>query len=73
MKSKFKSKCAETYEVIKKGDGILYDTDTKRAYCEKSEKYKKAYQAKCDAGFVQAQEDAYFDNFQFMDKYGSLK
>lgn len=63
IQAKFKSVCHETDKVIAKGDSILYDTDTKKAYSAESSTYKKAYQCTQDAHYVQAQEDAYFDNF----------
>ena len=40
MISKFKSTCHETGNVISKGEHILYDTASRKAYCSKSQKYK---------------------------------
>lgn len=60
MQSRFKSICAETGIVIKKGDSIYYDG---KAYGKNSNVYKN--NNKIDEAFyvVQAQENAYFDNF----------
>ena len=63
MQAKFKSICHETSKAIAKGDSILYNTDTKKVYSTASSTYKKAYECTQDAYYVQAQEDAYFDNF----------
>jgi hypothetical protein len=59
MQSRFKSTCAETGIVIKKGESIYFDG---RAYCSRSKAYKVANDP-TDIGYVQAQENAYFDNF----------
>ena len=68
--AKFTSKCAETGRTIKKGEQIAYDYSSKKAYCTGSSKFKEAMQGRAqeqerndDAGYVSAQEDAYFDNF----------
>lgn len=63
IEARFRSRCAETEMTINKNDSILYDTVTKKAYCSQSDKYK--HQASCHstAAMVQAQEEAYFDNF----------
>lgn len=63
--AKFSSKCAETGKKIKKGDKILYNYDTKKAYSMESGAAQKLVgPADPDlAKFVQANEDAYFDNF----------
>lgn len=63
IQAKFKGICHETGKTIAKGDSILYNTDTKKAYSSESSMYKKAYECTQDAYYVQAQEDAYFDNF----------
>lgn len=63
MQAKFKGICHETGKVIAKGDSILYNTDTKKAYSAESSTYKKSYECIQDEYYVQAQEDAYFDNF----------
>lgn len=55
--AKFNSKCSSTGEQIKNGDLISYDPRTKKAY-------KKGNEPKDEAlNMVQANEDAYFDNF----------
>lgn len=58
--AKFNSKCADTNQVIKKGDRIYYDGG--RAYC-KDAKYYKIADVSLESAYVQAQENAYFDNF----------
>lgn len=58
--AKFNSKCSNSGLSIKKGEVISYDPYTKKAY-------KKGYEPKEDvdpaAGAIQANEDAFFDNF----------
>lgn len=58
--ARFNSKCADTNKVIKKGDRIYYDGG--KAYC-KDAKYYKIADFSLDSAHVQANEDAYFDNF----------
>lgn len=58
--AKFNSKCADTKQVIKKGDRIYYDGG--RAYC-KDAKYYKIADVSLDSSYVRDQEEAYFDNF----------
>lgn len=60
--AKFTSKCAETGKIIRKGDTILYDKANKKAYCKDSSIYNKPADQGL-ANYVQANEDAYFDNF----------
>ena len=64
----FKSTCHETGNVISKGEHILYDTASRKAYCSKSQKYKAEKECEQTAAYIQAQEDAYFDNLCY--KYG---
>jgi len=61
--ARFSSRCADTGITIAKDDNILYDTSTKKAYCSKSKTYRDEAQRINTAAYVQAQEDAYFDNF----------
>lgn len=68
MISKFKSICHETGNVISKGEHILYDTASRKAYCSKSQKYKVEKECQQTAAYIQVQEDAYFDNLCY--KYG---
>lgn len=58
--ARFKSACAETGQTINKGDRIYFDGN---AYGKNSNVYKN--NDKIDEAFyvVQAQENAYFDNF----------
>lgn len=62
--AKFKSICAETGKIIKKGDRCIYDPADRKVYSMASvmADAEKAHQSQ-DARHVQAQEDAYFDNF----------
>jgi hypothetical protein len=64
--AKFNSRCAETGYPIKKGDKIVYCYQTRKAYCLQSPIAKDfLYKESIDpaAGMIQANEDAYFDNF----------
>ena len=56
--AKFTSRCAETGNQIKKGEKMVYDTDTKKCYSIEVDKNA--------ADMVQANEEAYFDNFCYM-------
>lgn len=60
MYSKFASNCAETGTKIKKGDPIYYDG---KAYSSYSNKFKDLKDLDQLAEYIQAQENAYFDNF----------
>jgi hypothetical protein len=62
MTSRFKSKCAETGLVIKKGDPI-YFSKYGYAYCESSKFYKESKESAQTFAHVKANEDAYYDNF----------
>lgn len=62
--AKFTSKCAETGRTLRKGDTIFYDPFARKAYHLESSKAKdfEAEQERSSvAGYIQAQEDAYFD------------
>ena len=61
IQAKFSSKCAKSGKRIKKGDTILYDVYKKLAYIPGNEPKDYTYQD--DGKMVQAQENAYFDNF----------
>lgn len=61
--ARFKGKCAETASKITKGDNILYDTQTGKVYSSRSGRYKKAIESRSTAVCVQAQEEAYYDDF----------
>jgi len=61
--AKFKSVCAETGKVIKKGDQMIYDYQTKKCYCMDSQTATKHNEPTQESLHVQANEDAYFDNF----------
>ena len=63
IKARFKSSCSQTGTIIKKGDNILFDTNTKKVFCEQSEKYQSELECVNVASCVQANEDAYFDDF----------
>ena len=60
MISKFQSACAEAGTVIKKGDPIYFDG---KAYGEKSTVYKENKENAEISAHIQANENAYFDNF----------
>lgn len=61
--AKFASQCKETGSKIKKGDAILYNPNTKEVFCSKSKTYQDEHENRSTADYIQAQEDAYFDNF----------
>jgi len=63
--AKFNSTCAETLSRIVKGEPMLYDYSTKKCYSIRSQAYKNyevSQEARSVSDYVQAQEDAYFDN-----------
>lgn len=61
--ARFKSKCAETGTTVQKNEGCLYDRTTKKVYCKDSTKYKNELESSFLASHIEAQENAYFDNF----------
>lgn len=63
IQAKFKSTCAETGKPIAKGSKIFWSKATGKVYCESSEKYQSERDATNVKSYVQAQEDAYFDNW----------
>ena len=46
-----------------RGEFIFYSFDNRKAYSEASETYKKNEEATNTANMIQANEEAYFDNF----------
>ena len=58
--AKFNSVCAETGKTLRKGDAIYYDINTRKAYHMTASIVNK--QANDDNAYVNAQEDAYWDN-----------
>jgi hypothetical protein len=63
INAKFKSKCAETGATISKGENCLYDIAYGKVYCTFSRKYLVQKEADGTSSFMEAQENAYFDNF----------
>lgn len=62
--AKFKSTCAASGQVIKKGETIIYCPITKKAYKpDHAPRETNSEEIDGAAGAVQAQEEAYFDNF----------
>jgi len=61
--AKFKSKCAETGKPIAKGENCLYDNVNKKVYSVSSSKYLQEQETANISSFIEAQENAYFDNF----------
>lgn len=59
--ARFKSTCPKTGKTLVKGDKILYDPNTKTAYSIDVDLTDIADPH--TAQFIQANEDAYFDNF----------
>ena len=60
IKAKYNGKCAETGRTIYKYELIYFDG---RSYCQESTKYKESKEAMETLGHVEANENAYFDNF----------
>jgi len=58
--AKFNSFCAETSKMLKKGDTIYFDTNTRKAYHITASIPNKRLTD--DGAYVRAQEDAYWDN-----------
>jgi hypothetical protein len=63
INAKFKSKCAETGAIIVKGENCLYDRVTKKVYCRSSKIFLAEQEAENTSSFIEAQENAYYDNF----------
>lgn len=61
--SKFKSRCNETGATINKGELIYYSKGERKAYCERSDRFKEEQACKHTADMIRANENAYFDNF----------
>lgn len=60
--AKFNSTCPATGLPIKKGDRIYYDRTFRKAYHVNSQRAIDATEADNTRSYIQAQEDAYFDN-----------
>ena len=64
INAKFNSLCAETGCKIKKGERFVYDYSTRKCYAIGSNTaINFINQPDEAAGMIQANEDAYFDNF----------
>lgn len=61
--AKFNSTCAETGKRIGKGEGMLYDYSSKKCYCKTSDTFNNHGIDRNTTDMVQANEEAYFDNF----------
>lgn len=60
IQSRFASNCKETNAKIKKGDPIYFDGN---AYSSSSKTYQNAKENEQTYSHIEAQENAYFDNF----------
>jgi hypothetical protein len=60
INARFKSACAETGKVISRGESIYFDG---KAYCMDSKAYRDRKEANQTFAHIQANENAYFDNF----------
>lgn len=70
IKAKFNSKCAQTRYQILKGDSIFWDKHGSRlAYCMASARYKTEQECTSTANYINAQENAYYDNFSHQNRY----
>lgn len=63
MNARFNSRCAETGQQIKKDSPIFYDARQRKAYGQNSERYKREKEARETGNMIQANEEAFFDNF----------
>ena len=63
INAKFKSKCAETGQAIEKDENCLYDWVNKKVYCRSSKKFLAEQETENTGSYIEAQENAYFDNF----------
>ena len=59
IRAKYNSVCASTGVRIRKGDEMFYDSNTRKCYSLASQKDVMPD----DGAMVQANEEAYFDNF----------
>jgi hypothetical protein len=67
--AKFKSKCADTGKPIQRGEQMYYDYSTRKCYkldspkgLQQSGNASDQQEARNISSYVQAQEDAYYDN-----------
>ena len=65
IQARFNSKCAESGVRIMKGEDMLYDYTAKKCYSKGSESFKSHKEGQNTADMVQANEEAYFDNFSY--------
>ena len=56
--AKFTSRCAKTGKIIKRGERMYYDKNTRQCFSIESQG-----QQTDESAMVQANEEAYFDNF----------
>jgi hypothetical protein len=61
--AKFSSNCVETGTTTAKGENCLYDRVTKKIYCRYSKKFQAEQETENTSSLIEAQENAYFDNF----------
>lgn len=61
IKTQFNTRCAETGDLIIRGDMILLDG--KKAYSPRSKKFQAYSEEKSLASYIEAQENAYWDEF----------
>jgi len=64
MEAKFRGICAENGNMFPRGTKIFYEYGTGKAYHYDSKRFKaEAQSIDPAAGYISAQENAYFDNF----------
>jgi hypothetical protein len=64
--AKFPSHCADTGRRIIRGEAVYYDPAGKRVFCPRSDMarmYDSQQEARQVRAYIEAQENAYFDNF----------
>ena len=66
ISAKFPCHCADTGRRILRGEAVYYDPKGKRVFCPRSDMarmYDSQQEARQVRAYVEAQENAYFDNF----------
>lgn len=60
---RYNSKCADTGKILKRGNFAYYNSETKKIYFLDSIKVKEYFETENVKGYIEAQENAYFDKF----------
>jgi hypothetical protein len=60
---KYPGKCAETGKRLSRGTIVYFDVSTKKIYSINAKKIKEYFDYINTQGYIEAQENAYFDKF----------